>query len=140
MPNYQNGKIYSIRSPNTEKYYIGSTTQKLYNRITGHRRKLDGCSSREIINSGGAYIELIELYPCNSKEELCKREGEIMRQFKNNIVNIQVIGRTHKEYMKEYGKIRDLIKINCECGLITDLKHKSRHEKTKKHLEKLKNV
>ena len=29
MLNYGNGKIYSIRSPNTDKVYIGGTTKKL---------------------------------------------------------------------------------------------------------------
>jgi hypothetical protein len=164
MPNYQNGKIYSIRSPNNEKYYIGSTTQKLSMRMAGHRRTKDLITSKKIINSGGAYIELIELYPCNSKEELLKREGEIMREFKDNIINKNIAGRTNKEYYednknkikeqeKEYRKEnkdrikerkqkynkdnKDKIKqkINCDCGSILQKCEKARHEKSKKHLE-----
>jgi hypothetical protein len=179
MPNYQNGKIYSIRSPNNEKYYIGSTTQKLSMRMAEHRRTKDLLTSKEIINSGGAYIELIENYSCNNKEELLRREGEIMRQFKDNIINKNIAGRTKKEYdednkdkikehrkeyfkeykednkdkikkyrednkehlkeyIKEYHKERALVKIKCGCGSITNLQHKSRHEKSIKHINFIK--
>ena len=74
MPNYQNGKIYAIRSPNCEKYYIGSTTQLLCRRMVEHRclsHKVK--SSKQIIDAGEAYIELIENFSCNNKEELRKR-------------------------------------------------------------------
>ena len=100
MPNYQNGKIYSIRSPNNEKYYIGSTTQQLCMRMAHHRKYKDTTAS-EIFNSGGAYIELLENYSCNNKEELCKREGELIREFKNNIVNKCIPLRTDKEYYED---------------------------------------
>ena len=33
---YNNGKIYTIRSPTTDKYYIGSTTQALRVRLAKH--------------------------------------------------------------------------------------------------------
>jgi hypothetical protein len=160
MPNYQNGKIYSIRSPNTEKYYIGSTIQNLSMRMALHRTLKNPTSSKEIINSGGAYIELIENFPCNNKEELLKREGELIRQFKDNIVNKGIAGRTKKEYMKEYNednkeqiniyqkkyfednkdkiKINKSKKINCACGSSINTSNKSYHEKSKKHLEKIK--
>ena len=39
MPNYQNGKIYAIRSPNCEKYYIGSTTNTLEKRFHEHQKR-----------------------------------------------------------------------------------------------------
>ena len=42
------------------------------------------------------YIELFENFPCNSKEELNKREGEIIREI--GTVNKTIAGRTHKEY------------------------------------------
>jgi hypothetical protein len=84
---YQRSKIYIIRSPNNEKYYIGSTIDDLNKRFYKHKQiDVNTCSSKEIINSGGAYIELFELYPCNSKIELKKREGELIREHKNNIV------------------------------------------------------
>jgi hypothetical protein len=80
MPNYQNGKIYSIRSrSNLDLVYVGSTTQPLSKRFGGHKRQSNKTSSKHIINLGDGYIELIENFSCNSKEELLKREGEIMR-------------------------------------------------------------
>ena len=45
------------------------------------------------------YIELFENFPCNSKEELNKREGEIIREI--GTVNKQIAGRTKKEYYED---------------------------------------
>jgi hypothetical protein len=41
------------------------------------------------------YIELYEMYKCNTKE-LVKREGEIIRQI--GTLNKNIAGRTLKEY------------------------------------------
>ena len=113
MPNYQNGKIYSIRSYHTDEIYIGSTVNTLSRRMTQHRcdyktgKKLT--SSGEILKYGDAYIELLSLYPCNSKDELEREEGSIIRTM--NCVNKRIEGRTQKEYyldnkdkIKEYQK------------------------------------
>ena len=101
MAKYQKGKIYSIRSYLSNDIYIGSTCNQLSKRLSEHisaftKRK---CSSKEIIKFGDAYIELIENYPCNSKNELNKREGEIIR--KNDCVNKNIAGRTQKEWISE---------------------------------------
>ena len=86
MPNYQQGRIYSIRSvSNPDLIYIGSTTQTLSRRFSSHKRKNSKCSSREIITIGDAYIELIENFPCNDIYELEARENIHMRAF--NCVN-----------------------------------------------------
>jgi len=98
MPNYQNGKIYQIWSPQTDQVYIGSTTVDLCRRMTKHRNELN-CMSRDIIAYGDAKIELIEYFPCSSKIELNKREGELIRS--TNCVNEKVAGRTYKEYCAE---------------------------------------
>ena len=45
-------------------------------------------------------IELIENYPCNSKEELLRREGEYIKNIE--CVNKCVAGRTAKEYKQEH--------------------------------------
>jgi DNA anti-recombination protein RmuC len=47
-----------------------------------------------------AYIELIEEYPCESKMQLNKREGEVMRNTPN-CVNRCIAGRTDKEYRED---------------------------------------
>ena len=49
MPvNFQNGKIYCIRSHQTDKVYIGSTTQTLAQRFGKHKKCLR-TMSREIM-------------------------------------------------------------------------------------------
>jgi hypothetical protein len=107
MPNYQNGKIYCIRSHQTDKVYLGSTCQKLCKRMATHRSKykrfLNGnhhnVTSFDILSYDDAYIELIQHYPCDTKEELHKREGQYIRKL--NCVNKCVPGRTKKEYYNE---------------------------------------
>jgi GIY-YIG catalytic domain len=103
---YNNSMIYTIRSPATDKYYIGSTTQILCKRFSDHninyKSYLKGTSnfmtSFKIIELGDSYIELLELYPCNLKAELHKREGELIREHKANCVNRNIAGRAKKEY------------------------------------------
>ena len=62
---------------------------------------LTGKLYQEMLNVGieNFYIELIELCPCNTKEELNKKEGEYIRQM--GTLNYQVSGRTRQEYREE---------------------------------------
>ena len=108
MPNYQNGKIYTIRSRSRpDLVYIGSTTQGLAMRFGEHNRKyrqwLNGkandVTSFRVIEIGDAYIELLENFPCNSKEELHAREGHHMREI--DCVNRCIAGRTKAEYYQD---------------------------------------
>ena len=99
MPNYQNGKIYALRSHQTEDVYIGSTTQPLAVRFAGHRAMRGKCSSLAVLQHPDAYIELVELYPCGTKEELNKREGEIIRF--TSCVNKNIAGRSAKDWYQD---------------------------------------
>ena len=106
MPDYQQGKIYTIRC-RTDKtlIYVGSTIQPLYKRLHKHKCASKTEKTRLIylaINGDWSNwkIELHELYPCNSKEELERREGEVIREI--GTLNKYVAGRTHQEYWKEY--------------------------------------
>jgi hypothetical protein len=108
MPDYMNGKIYELRSyKRPDLIYIGSTTQALSERKRGHKKsynrwlegKTNYTSSFEIVALGDCYIELKERYSCNSKEELNKREGEVIREM--DCVNKCIPGRTQKEYREE---------------------------------------
>jgi hypothetical protein len=110
MPNYSKGKIYTIRFHNSNEIYIGSTTQSLAVRFGGHKRRDNSAVYRLIQdkydgNWQECYYELYENYSCNNKEELCKKEGEIIRLFKNDenydCINCVIIGRTKKEYKKD---------------------------------------
>ena len=104
---YANGKIYTIRSYQTDDIYIGSTTQTLTKRLSSHKMKFKNwengknrrTSSFEIIKYDDAYIELLELFPCSSKLELHRREGQLIREM--DCVNKRVEGRTKKEYCEE---------------------------------------
>ena len=55
-------------------------------------------TSYEILQYEDHYIELLELCPCSVKSELHKREGELQQEFKHNIVNKCVAGRTDTEW------------------------------------------
>jgi hypothetical protein len=119
MPNYQDGQIYTIRcrSDNT-LIYVGSTTMTLARRIAYHRGrgKIDKTKFYTCVNNNWDdwYIELYEVFPCENKQELCKREGEIIREIGN--LNSKISGRTqsesnklsyekHKEARQEHAKI-----------------------------------
>lgn len=103
MPDYSTGKIYQIISPHYPLPYIGSTVRPLSKRLYEHKsRAKKGTkdrSSRPIIDAGEYYIELIEEYPCRTKEELNRREGEIIRE--RECVNRRIAGRTWDEYVVE---------------------------------------
>lgn len=110
MINYNNSKIYAIKSFNTNKMYIGSTTKKyLSQRYHTHKNKYkeylanryNYVSSFEIIKLGDSYIELIEEYPCNSRKELNIKEGEHIKKNMGYVINQRLAGRTHKEYAEE---------------------------------------
>jgi len=106
---YSNGKIYKIISENSEKYYIGSTTQPLSKRFSDHKSnykmfqngKYDNCSSFNVVKEENCKIILIEEYPCENKNQLESRERYWIEQFKNNIVNKVIPTRTDKEYYND---------------------------------------
>lgn len=109
MPNYQNGKIYTIRSHQTEEFYIGSTIQSLPERFRDHKSKFNKfqnngkvnyITSFKILEYDDAHYELYENCPCNDKNELTRREGEIIRATPN-CVNKVIPGRTHKQYYQD---------------------------------------
>ena len=99
---YSNGKIYTVRCLiNPELIYVGSCTQPLTKRFSGHKshckRGGSGSLYKHIIDNDWSdwYIELHEYYPCNNKDELCKREGEVIREI--GTINKNVAGRSRKE-------------------------------------------
>ena len=103
---YNNSMIYTIRSPHTDKYYIGSTTQILCKRFSDHKvnyndylnEKYHFVTSFKIFELGDAYVELLEEVNCENKHQLVRREGELIRLHKNECVNKRIEGRTQKEY------------------------------------------
>ena len=124
MPDYNNGKIYTIRSHQTVGFYIGSTTQSLAVRFGGHKKDYKKyfknnnksyCSSYEILKFDDCYIELLENFSCESKDELLKREGEMIRLNIDVVVNKRIAGRTDKEWrIDNKEKIKEYYETNKE--------------------------
>jgi hypothetical protein len=109
MADYSQGKIYTIRCTiNPEYIYVGSTILTLEKRLQYHKSKCKIQKTRKLykkINEEFSgewcewYIELYENYPCNNKEELRLKEGEIIRLI--GTLNRVIAGRTHKKYRED---------------------------------------
>ena len=142
MSNYNNGKIYTIRCRTDDSLiYVGSTIQSLAKRWGTH--KVDSIKEKQknrliytTINNDwdNWYIELYENYSCKNKEELCKKEGEIIRLI--GTLNGRIEGRTwEKWYEDNREKLNE--KITCECDCIILKRELNRHIKTQKHIKLL---
>jgi len=152
MPDYKQGKIYKMTCE-TGKVYIGSTVKPLKKRLCIHKGKYNVCETKDFINPK---IELIESYPCETKQQLLWRERELIE--KNECVNkLRPIitdeekhinkkkSRTawdnrNKEMLKDkkshwYQENKERInqKFKCECGSNFIYRNKVQHLKTKKH-------
>lgn len=143
MKDYSKGKIYAIRNYINHKAYVGSTIETLERRFSKH-----GCSEKESnyplciamkeLGRKHFYIELIENYPCSSKQELHAREGYWIRQMKTykNGYNKLIAGRTAEEYYKDN---KDIIKQRVQ-SWVRDNKEKRNEyvkEYSNKHRDKI---
>ena len=106
MPNYQGGKIYKLWCDCNDMVYVGSTTQSLSKRFYEHKQN---CILHPKIKLYDAMIQLgiehfdiqlIEMFPCNSKEELHSREGFYIKSLNSiaNGYNCFLAGRKHRDY------------------------------------------
>jgi hypothetical protein len=152
MPDYQKGKIYVIRNHVDDEIYIGSTCSSLSKRFNGHKNDMSHGSGMQLYkhveNQGGwatFYIELYENYPCDTKNELHRREGQIQRELKASL-NKVIAGRTTKEYRQDncehikahYEKNKkQIIKYQQEYRIKNEEKVKAR---VKKHYEDNKDI
>ena len=159
---YNKSMIYTIRSPTTDKYYIGSTTQILCKRFSDHKTNykayLKGSTrfitSFKILELDNAYIELLEEVICENRNQLEKKEGELIRLHANNCVNINIAGRTKKDYyidnkdiiidkIKHYKNVnKDIIKQyyidNRESLLMCHKQYRIDNKESLKQMRKLK--
>ena len=117
------GRIYIIRSPNTEMVYVGSTIQKLHRRFKKHiydwrTRYERSANSKLILDKGDAYIELLEEVQVESKEELEIIEQKWINETPNTVNKrksyiseeeraeyLKTYRETHREESLEYQKI-----------------------------------
>ena len=160
MPDYSKGKIYKLVDNTNENVYIGSTITTLAHRLTVHKLKTNLCVSKSIIQNNNFKIELIELYPCNTKNELLMRERywienticinkttpiktkdeTIMQRNKYREINREHIlekKREHYQLNKERMLDQQKQPYICNCGSIICIGDKVRHFKTKKHCKYL---
>jgi len=115
---YKNGKIYKIEPVNGDDgdIYIGSTTKKyLSQRMTAHKYSYTQWKKNNILTNISSFnlfdkygvenckITLLEIYSCESNDELKAKEAEYIKLY--NCVNKNIPNRTQKEYYsdnKEY--------------------------------------
>jgi hypothetical protein len=107
MPiDYANGKIYAITSGGST--YVGSTAEPtLARRLANHRgafkrwKKGKGgfSSAYPLIETQDYEITLLELCPCNSRDELTARERHYIQSM--DCVNRNIPGRTPQEYYQD---------------------------------------
>ena len=97
---YQKGKIYKLVDNTNGNIYIGSTIQSLTKRKSQHKAIGNNkCMSKLIIANGDYDIILIENYPCDSKDELLKRERYYIDN--TDCINKTLPGRTGAEWYQD---------------------------------------
>ena len=160
MVNYGNGKIYKIEDLAGEMCYIGSTTKDyLSKRMVDHRYKYNEWLNGRLKTNLSVFrifeqygidrcrIGLIELFPCETRDELLMREAHYITKLE--CVNKNIPMRTHEqsvihyqEYHQEYNKLHVEVKkqkTTCDCGATFRKTDANRHEKTIKHINYIAN-
>ena len=153
---YQNGKIYQLLNSETDDIYVGSTCSSLSKRLYHHRENAKRdyknyaiYKKMKELGSDKFYIELIETYPCNNKNEVCAREGQYIRE--RATLNSKIEGRSTKQWREDnheelmdkkrtyYNENKNEIlerkkdEFICECGCTYKRTSKARHMKSTKH-------
>ena len=112
MSNYKNGKIYKIIDLTNGNIYIGSTKNKLSQRLSGHKTEYKyhpekNISSGIILKNKNFKMELIENYPCDTKRELEIREQYFIDNLECVNINKAFLTREqHRIKHREYDKRR----------------------------------
>ena len=112
MVNYQNGKIYKIVNDVNDDIYIGSTCNPLWSRFACHKSytKLEQQKNRKLyktmleIGVEHFKIILIEVFKCDTKDELRAREDFFIRTIKPSLNSANAVRTKEdvREYKKEY--------------------------------------
>ena len=119
--------IYFIRSPSTEKVYIGVVNDYYINRAFVVLKSKYKCSEdkeksefHDIFKNNDAYIDLGYQFSCNSHQEMMQEKAKVVFRFPN-CVNKKV-GLSSKN------------KIECTCGKIITWRYVWDHNQTKHHI------
>jgi len=89
MVNYQNSRVYTIRSYENDDIFISSTTQALSKALSNHtrdyRKFIKGkCKFKPVFNilkNPSYHIEFYKDIPCDTIEQKLKLEREVIRHF-----------------------------------------------------------
>ena len=146
------GRVYIIRSPNTDDVYIGSTTMTLKKRFSVHKTPSNQTTSYLVIDEGDATIELLEEIKVIDKRELEFYENQYLELYRDIAVNgkgafgedKKTINKkdyeNHREKRIEKHKIyreknreKNKLKVECTCGSVIRKYEIPRHNKTQKH-------
>jgi len=131
--------IYRIRDNTTGETYIGSTRKTLKYRIKKHKNSKD-CKSMKIIENGNYTTKSLLKVECNKTTALWLERFSMENHYK--VVNKHksiLTKEDYKEYTREYNKkyykkqIANKQSISCPCGGHYKPHVKSRHFKSKKH-------
>ena len=145
MPDYSKAVIYAIVSPSLMKWYIGSTCEGLYERLYHHKLQSNKCKSKLLLEQPDVTYFVLENFPCETKEQLLKRESESIKALGDMCINKKMPGRgTHeshrickrKEYILDPSKIqeRQKRKVECTCGSMISYGNLPAHRHTLKHI------
>ena len=144
---YQQGKVYAIRNTLNDAVYVGSTHLSLALRLSHHSARARQCSGQCRLHAMMGElgfdcfrIELLEEYPCESKEELHAKEAEWINLMAT--LNHRIPGRSPQEYYIDTHEQRAAyraarregvnVKIACElCGRVVRRDSLKYHQKTK---------
>jgi hypothetical protein len=117
MPDYSKSKIYKVVCDETNLTYYGSTIQSLYKRLYHHKRFVNKCKTKDMINPK---IYLVEDFPCERKEQLLQRErwyienNECCNKCIPTRTKEEIIDRQKEYYQKNKEKRKEYRKNNKE--------------------------
>jgi len=145
---YADSKIYRLVFTGTDKCYIGSTRGSLEQRLWHHNHSANRPDSQTqtvaceyIRTHSGTAIELVEAFPCASKEELNIRERYWI-ETTPTAINKNIPGQTWKEraikrkdIIKEYMSAFRAERYTCGCGKELGKAEKARHERSAYHIK-----
>ena len=126
MPDYLEGKIYVVYNSIDNAIYIGSTTQSLSNRLSGHRtdslkakRKSAFNEAMRLHGPDNFSIKLHHYFVCNSKKELEAEEYKTMTDEAaagSNLLNSLRDGKHSKQACaKMSGELNHNFNSGCIC-------------------------
>lgn len=103
---YQKSIIYGYFCYETGEVYIGSTITTLEDRDHNHHCDRNRCMSKQIIQRGNYRLDIIEHYPCDTKDQLCIREDWWIARTPNCINKIRAFLtlEERKEYQAKWFK------------------------------------